>query len=124
MNRQIIVTPAGERLVVLAEADYEALVEAAEDIQDAAAVQRFQDRLALGQEELIPLEMVERMLAGENRIKVWREHRGLTITELASAAGLSQPYLSQIENGARKGRGDKLQAIAKVLGVELEDISP
>ncbi|MGL5115509.1 MAG: helix-turn-helix domain-containing protein [Beijerinckiaceae bacterium] len=60
--------------------------------------------------------------SGANRIKVWREHRNLTIPELATAAGLSQPYVSQIESGARKGRRGALAALAAVLRVGVEDV--
>jgi hypothetical protein len=32
----------------------------------------------------VPEAIVERLLAGENRVKVWREHRGLTVCFLSS----------------------------------------
>ena len=31
-----------------------------------------------GEEELIPSEIVDALLQGENPVKVWREHRGLS----------------------------------------------
>ncbi len=31
-----------------------------------------------GEDELIPSEVVEQLLAGEHPLKVWREYRGLT----------------------------------------------
>ncbi|MGD9740414.1 MAG: hypothetical protein AB7U48_13540 [Bauldia sp.] len=68
MTKQVIVSPNGERMVVLAEAEYEALVEAAEDAEDIAAVSRFQSRLAAGEEELVPAAVVDRMLQGENAV--------------------------------------------------------
>jgi hypothetical protein len=37
MKHTIITTPAGEELVLLAKADFDALVEAAEDLTDVAA---------------------------------------------------------------------------------------
>lgn len=109
MNAQIIVTPAGERLVLLSEADYAALVEAAEDAAD-------------GEEELLPSAMVERILNGENRIRVWREHRGLTAKALAETAGIAQPFLSQIETGKREGTVDTLRKIAQALSVTIDDL--
>ncbi len=90
MNVQTITTPAGERLVLLAEADYAALVEAAEDNGDRAAVAAFRQRLAAGEEELVPSVVVDRLLSGENRVRVWREHRGLKASELAAKAGIAQ----------------------------------
>ena len=47
--------------------------------------------------------MVDRILNGENLVRVWREHRGLTVSALAQMAGIAQPYLSQIETGKREG---------------------
>jgi len=122
MNAQTIVTPSGERMVVLAEADYIQVMAALEDVVDAAAARDALARLASGEEELVPDSVVDRLLTGENRIKVWREHRGLTVSELAAAAGLSQPYVSQIESGTRKGRGKAIAALAKALRLEMDDL--
>jgi DNA-binding XRE family transcriptional regulator len=122
MTKQVIVTPSGERLVVLPEADYEALVEAAEDAEDLAAVARFEERLAKGEEELVPAAMVDRMLSGENPVRVWREYRGLTATALAEKAGIAQPYLSQIETGKRDGTVETYRRIAEALRVTVDDL--
>ena len=89
MDAQTIVTPAGERLVVLLEADYRKLIEAAEDTVDIAAIETFRRKLAAGDEELVPAKVADRILADENRIRVWREHRGLTATTLAEKAGIA-----------------------------------
>ena len=86
MGAQTIVTAGGERLVVLPEAEYEALLEAAENAEDRLAVTEFQRKLALGEEELVPSAIVERLLSGENRIRVWRDHRGMTAAALADKA--------------------------------------
>ena len=122
MNVQTITTPSGERLVLLPEAEYRALVEAAEDATDRAALARFRGRLQAGEEELVPASVVDRILAGESRIKVWREHRGLTGSALARKAGVSQSFLSQIETGQREGTIDTLRKIATVLKVTLDDL--
>lgn len=120
MNRQILVTPAGERLVVLPEQEFDALVEAAEAAEDREAVRRFEARLANGEEELIPAQIVERLLSGENRIAVWRSHRGLSAKALAEAAGIAPAYLSQIEGGKREGSVPTLKKIAEALRVTLD----
>jgi hypothetical protein len=52
---------------------------------------RHKKRLAAGEEELIPSEMVMRMVAGDSPVRVWREHRGLTMAALAERAGIAQP---------------------------------
>lgn len=122
MNTQIIITPAGDRLVVLPEADYEALVAAAEDATDIATVRRFKERLVSGEEELVPATIVDRLVAGENAIRVWREHRGLSASSLAEKAGIAQAFLSQIETGKRDGTVTTLKKIADALSVTVDDL--
>ncbi|MCC6737128.1 MAG: helix-turn-helix transcriptional regulator [Bauldia sp.] len=122
MTKQVIVTPSGERMVVLPEAEYNALVEAAEDAEDLAAVAGFEERLARGEEELVPAAMVDRILGGDNPVRVWREHRGLTATALAEKAGIAQSYLSQIETGRRDGTVATYRRIAEALGVTVDDL--
>ena len=122
MTKQIIESPKGERLVVLPEAEYQALVEAAEDVIDAAVVDRFRQRLAAGEEELVPAEVVDRLLDGENKVAVWRAHRGLTARDLAQKAGITQAYLSQIETGKRDGTVGTMKKIADVLNLAIDDL--
>lgn len=122
MNVQIITTPAGEQLVLMPKAEYEAILAAAEDNADRAALAIFRERLASGEEELIPSEIVDRLLSGENRLRVWREHRGLTVRALAERAGLAQPYLSQIETGRREGTVETYRKLAGALSLSLDDL--
>lgn len=123
MTAQIITTPSGERLVVLQETEYEALLVAAEDVADAAAVDRFRRRLAAGEEELVPSAIVDRILDGENRIRVWREHRGLTASALAEAAGLDPSRVADIENGTADTPVETLRRLASVLSLSLDDLA-
>ena len=122
MTKQIITTPSGERMVVLDEIEYERLVNALEDAEDDAAVRGFEEKLASGEEELIPAEYVYRMLDGENRVAVWREFRGMTSKRLADAAGITQSYLSQIETGKRDGTIGTMKKIAEALAVSIDDL--
>ena len=123
MSVQFIETDDGKRLAVLPEADYRALIEAKEESNDLAAVREFDARLARGEEELIPAEYVNRMIDGENKIRVWREYRGLTIKALAEAAGVTPAYLSQIETGAREGTLATLKKLSAALRVIIDDIA-
>jgi len=122
MAVQIITSPAGDRLVVMPEADYDALVEAAEDAHDLRAVDQFKAALAAGEEELVPAAAVQRMLEGEHPIRVWRELRGLRATEVAKQCGVSAAYLSEIETGKKEGSLSVLKAIASALALDLEDL--
>ena len=122
MNKQILISPTGERMVVVSEDDYNALVEAAEDAEDIAEALRFQEKLASGEEFLIPAPFVKRLIDGENPVRVWREFRGLSAKVLAGKAGIAQAYLSQIETGKREGPVSTLRRIAKALGVTIDDL--
>ncbi|MFK4822282.1 helix-turn-helix domain-containing protein [Ochrobactrum quorumnocens] len=122
MNVQIINTPQGEEMAVLPKADYDKLLEAFEDREDIEAGRRFRAKLSAGDEELIPSEYVNRMIDGENKIKVWRDFRGMSAKALADAAGMSAPYLSQIESGAREGSLDALKKLAEALRVTIDEL--
>ncbi len=122
MTEQFITTPEGERMVVLSERDYRALLEARDDAEDLKAVRAFKDRMKRGEEELLPAAMVDAILNGENRIRVWREHRGLTALALAKAADIAAAYLSQIETGKRDGTVETYRKLAKALRVSLDDL--
>lgn len=94
----------------------------AEDAADIAAFEAFKQRLAAGEEELIPTEMVMRMVAGESPVRVWREHRGLSMAVLAERAGIAQPYPLQIETGKRDGTVETMKKLAQALDVTVDDI--
>jgi DNA-binding XRE family transcriptional regulator len=115
---QTITTANGEKLVVLSLADYERLVDQA----DIARADRIVADIAAGREEVVPAGIVRRLIAGENKIRVWRTHRGLSGRDLAAGAGISAPFLSQLESGKKEGSVSALKKIAAVLRVDLDDI--
>ena len=73
-------------------------------------------------EESFPLEVVDRLIARESPLKVFREYRGLTQSAFAKNMGTSAAYLSQIETGRRTGSVKLLRRLADALGVELDDL--
>ncbi|SIP96336.1 DNA-binding transcriptional regulator, XRE-family HTH domain [Rhizobium sp. RU35A] len=104
----------GKAYVLLSEEDYEDLVDGLE----ASAVLA---EIAAGQ-EVWPLDIVEARANGENPVRVFRTYRKMTVSDLAAAAGISQPYLSEIESGKKTGSVDVLKRIATALKVDLDDI--
>lgn len=122
MKVQTINRDGKPEYVVLPWAEYQALLEAAEDSIDGALLDAFRQKLATGQEETIPATIVDMLLAGANPIKVWREYRGLTQDALANQAGISKAYLCQIETGKREGAIKTLRAIATALGVTVDEL--
>ena len=118
----IITTPSGDRMAVIPLADYERLVASAEDADDVRAYDEFKRRLATGEEELVPAEFANRILDGENAIRVWREYRGMTAAALAAKAGIARPYLTQMETGKRDGTVETLRRLAAALRVSVDDL--
>lgn len=123
MNQPIHTTaPSGEPIVILAAAEYEQLVEAAETARDARiadgalAVYRADPGTALTQDEMTEL------LAAPTPLAFWRRRRGLSQSALAMEIGCKQPYLAQLELGRRKGTRDTFRKLAGVLGVGLDDL--
>ena len=115
-------TPGGEEMVVLARAEYDALVEMAEMLEDVAAYDEAKRRVAEGDDIRVPAEFVDRLIDGENPIRVWRDFRGMTSKELAKAAGISAAYLSEIETGKKEGSISVFRNIARVLRVDMDDL--
>lgn len=121
MNIQIIEREGQPEWAVIPYATYLRLTEDAEMLQDIHAYDAAKQALADG-EELVLSEVTYAILDGRNPIKAWREHRGFTQQRLAKTAGISTPYLSQIESGKRQGTTEVLAAIAKALGLSLDDV--
>lgn len=55
-------------------------------------------------------------------IRTQREVARMSVRRLAELAGVSNPYLSQIERGLRKPSADILQQIAKALQISAESL--
>lgn len=104
----------GKAYVLLSEEDYQDLVDGMEADVIAA-------RIAAG-EETWPHELIAELINTDSRIRTYRNYRGLTASELAASAGISQPYLSEIEAGKKTGSVDVLARIAKALRVDLDDL--
>jgi transcriptional regulator with XRE-family HTH domain len=54
------------------------------------------------------------------KIRSLRQHLSLTLDEVATSAGMSAPFLSQIERGLARPSVATLMAIARVLGVKIQ----
>jgi Helix-turn-helix domain len=114
---------AGQRMAVLPVADYERLLDLAEDRADALAAAAAEKRRLDG-EEYLPAAMVDRMLAGESPLRVWRTHRDMTLAALGTVAGVSVGFLSDIELGKRRGKPGLWRKLAEALNVSADDILP
>ena len=120
---QIINTPAGEEMAVLPLEEYRQLLRSAEELVDIRAYDEAIQRLAAGQDEMLPAGFADRILDGESAVRVWREYRKLSIKDLARRANISASYLSQIEGGSRAGSLPTMKALAEALRLDLDDLT-
>ena len=111
---ELVDDPDRAEFVVMTPED---LTELIEDAAATAAYHRTRDR------ECVPIGVVDRLIAGENPVRVWRRYRGHSLRHLAERAGIGVGYLSQIENGERKGTVETLKKIAAALDVDLDDLT-
>ncbi len=108
--------------VVLPYEDYVRMLAQVEELKDITDFDRITAAIDAG-EETIPADVVYNWKENNTHpIKGWREYRGLTQAELAKAAGISTPYLAQIEGGTRKGSIATLQKVAQALRVSVNDL--
>ena len=119
---QIIRTPAGEEMVVLSRAEYEALLDVVEVIEDAAAAERSLARIASGEEELISESELDDYLAAPTPLAFWRKKRGSTAEVLAERAGLSPACFLEIEGGQRPSTSIELRKLADTLKISVDDL--
>ena len=56
------------------------------------------------------------------RIREIRKQRGLTQVQVAEMAGMSQSYFTDLENGKKTINAIRMSQIAKVLGVQPQDL--
>lgn len=108
----------GRRYALVPTATLERLIDAADDLEDIRAYDRAKSKPL----EFVPIEIADRLLAGENAIKVWREYRKLTQAALAKSSGISKPYLSQLESGKRAPSVEVLKKLAASLQVDVDDL--
>lgn len=55
-------------------------------------------------------------------IRAWREHLGLTQSEVAARMEISQAALAQIESPEAHPRKTTLRRVAQALGIQLEQL--
>ena len=92
-----------------------------DDAVDAETMRRAQ----ACDEESVPSSFVERLLlSGENPVRVWREYRGLSASELARRASVSNARIAAIESGASTGSVHTLRRIADALDTTMDTLVP
>ena len=110
--------------VILDRAEDQALLDRIEELEDPIAARDALAAMLAGTEEAVPGELVTRLLAGESALRVWREHRCLSLQELAERTGTSSAHLGRLEQGDEPASLEELHRMAVALGVALDDLHP
>jgi DNA-binding XRE family transcriptional regulator len=105
----------GEDVVVLSRDEYE-------DLIDARRHEATMRGVVSGAVETVSEADARAYLDAPTPLAFWRKHRGMTQVQLAEAAGISQPYLAQLENGQREAMGSVYARLARRLGVRIDDL--
>jgi transcriptional regulator with XRE-family HTH domain len=71
---------------------------------------------------MVKAKVTETVSALGDYLKEQRTQSRLSLRQLAEQAGVSNPYLSQIERGLRKPSAEVLQQIAKALRISAEQL--
>ncbi|SCL36783.1 Helix-turn-helix domain-containing protein [Micromonospora pallida] len=66
------------------------------------------------------MSLLRRVIGGV--LRRLRTRQGRTLREVAGAAGVSVPYLSEIERGRKEASSEVLAAICRALGIRLSDL--
>jgi len=116
MKVQLLEKNGKPEFAVLPIAEYRELVQRLEDLEDAQDLRDYRCR----PRESFPAEGVNRLLEGENPVRIWREFRGISQSQLAERTAVSVAHISQIESGKRECSVKLLRALAKVLEVDAD----
>jgi DNA-binding XRE family transcriptional regulator len=110
-------------MVTIPRVEYDRLRTAAEDLADLQAYDAAKASVALGEDELLPSDVVDRLLAGESPVRVYRRLRGLTQAALAARAGVGRVTVAEIETGRKTGSVATLRRLAAALEVTVDDLA-
>jgi DNA-binding XRE family transcriptional regulator len=115
MAVQMLTLPSGEEAVAISPAEYHDLV----DIRDHMLAMR---DMSAGTMPLINEADMDAYLTAPTPLAFWREHRGLTQAQLATAVEVTQAFINQLENGHRHASVSNLARLARYLGVRIDDL--
>ena len=121
--RMETITRGGKEFVIVPVKKYQKLIDDAEMLADVGAYDAAKRHLERGEDEVIPFAIVERRVAGESPVKIWREYRGLTQEGLAKASGASRAMIAAIEAGHKRGGIATLKKLATALDVSLDNLA-
>ncbi len=100
--------------VTLTRAEYEALVERCDELEDRLAA------IDADNGARVPHEVALAIIDGKSPMCAFRNHRNVTLRELSEHTGIAVSYLSEIERGRKPGSASALARIASALGTTID----
>lgn len=80
----------------------------------------YRSLVSSGEGDDLPGDVLDALAARQdNPIKILRKYRGMTQEELSQKAGISRPYLTEIETGKKDGSIRAMRGLAEALGVSV-----
>lgn len=115
--------------ITIPKAEYDALLDRLEEAEDALVVKHFRESVDTqgwdaATKDCLPIDLVERKLAGEHPVRIWRAQRKLTLRALGELAHLPASYISEIENFTKPGSYPAFAKIARALDLPIEAVGP
>lgn len=72
----------------------------------------------------MPLHQCERIFAGEAPLKVWREFRGMAVTDVRRDTSIRVDRLTKLERGLVKPTRAEILMLARALDVAAHNLDP
>ena len=118
------VTPAGEAIVILPEAEFDRLRDLAEDSLDTRTIDASLQRLRAGEDELLSDTELDALRQAASPLAFWRAKRMLALDTLSRESDVPLDTLVSLEAGAVAADAGLYERLARILRVDPEDIAP
>ncbi len=102
--------------------EYEDMMDDLQDMQEIGEILEIHRQMKTGEMPTYSGEFIHKMLSGVNKVKLHREHKGLTQQELADKIGKSVAMIRKIENGESEASVSTMKAIANVLDTDVDSL--
>ena len=107
---------SNEETVTLSRADYDALINRNNDLEDRLVAVEADDG------SRVPHRVAVAIIRGESPIAAFRAHLGVTLRDLAQKTGISASHLSEIERGRKAGSVTTLACIARAFDTTIDSL--
>ena len=73
-----------------------------------------------GESDTLPSDVLDDIAANPlQKLRIIRKYNGMTQVDLAKKAGISRPYLTEIETGKKEGSIRAIKALAEALDIDI-----